>query len=145
MENLQFVVWYQDYRTRYFRHHKDACSTANADHKQLAFALPSAARVVQDILERTGSNSLPTSLAHDGSVSDASSGIPNQNNSFRYSRENSFRYECSRVSATFFKPGAEKELSLDSAMRDGVLRELSHSAHPDVVSLASSTLSFNVA
>jgi hypothetical protein len=42
------------------------------------------------------------------------------------------RAECARIVATFFKPGAPKELSLDADVRDGVLRELSRNTHPDV-------------
>lgn len=45
-----------------------------------------------------------------------------------------FRDECARIVATFFTPGAAKELSLDANVRDTVVRNLTWNTHPDVVS-----------
>jgi hypothetical protein len=44
-----------------------------------------------------------------------------------------FRDECMRIIATFFRPEASKELNLDAALKDDVLRNLDHSTHPDIV------------
>jgi hypothetical protein len=43
-----------------------------------------------------------------------------------------FRDECERIVATFFAPNTRKELSLDSDIRDTVLRRLLKNTHPDV-------------
>ncbi|EIN10938.1 hypothetical protein PUNSTDRAFT_112727 [Punctularia strigosozonata HHB-11173 SS5] len=42
-----------------------------------------------------------------------------------------FRSECQLVLATFVRPGAPKELSLESLVRDTVLRDLAWNTHPD--------------
>jgi hypothetical protein len=52
-----------------------------------------------------------------------------------------FRLECMRVIATFLRPGARKELSLDAIVRDTAIRKLEHSTNPDVVSLPGSSVS----
>jgi hypothetical protein len=44
-----------------------------------------------------------------------------------------FKEECMRISFTFFRPEAPKELNLDASVRDDVLRGLRCSTHPDVV------------
>ncbi|OBZ70266.1 hypothetical protein A0H81_09756 [Grifola frondosa] len=43
-----------------------------------------------------------------------------------------FRAECARVAAAFLHPRAPKELPLDSALRDAILRDLTWNTHPDV-------------
>lgn len=45
-----------------------------------------------------------------------------------------FRDECARIVATFFRPGASKELSLSHEVRDTIVRHLTWNTHPDVVS-----------
>lgn len=46
-----------------------------------------------------------------------------------------FRDECQVIVATFFKPGAQKELTMDSNVRDTIIRDLTWNTHPDVVRL----------
>lgn len=43
-----------------------------------------------------------------------------------------FRGEALRIVATFFRPGAAKELALDEIVRDSVLKDLVWNTHPDV-------------
>lgn len=43
-----------------------------------------------------------------------------------------FREEALRIVATFFRPGAAKELALDEIVRDSVLKDLVWNTHPDV-------------
>ncbi|KAH9927283.1 uncharacterized protein B0H18DRAFT_292693 [Fomitopsis serialis] len=43
-----------------------------------------------------------------------------------------FRDECTRIVATFLRPDAAKELPLDPAVRDTVIRDLTWNTHPDV-------------
>lgn len=45
-----------------------------------------------------------------------------------------FRDECIRVARAFFGTGSDKELSIDGKTRDLLLRNLSQTSHPDVVS-----------
>ena len=45
-----------------------------------------------------------------------------------------YKKECMRIIATFLRPGAVKELSLDDDLRHTVIRNLAYSTHPDVVS-----------
>jgi hypothetical protein len=45
-----------------------------------------------------------------------------------------FYVECSRIIATFLSPGSPKELLLEDTVRDTVIRNLSLSCHPDIVS-----------
>lgn len=143
VENLQFIVWYQDYRARYFIQSKDP-RMSGVCSKELAFALPSSARAMHQImgesiqapsLVRSDAQSSPITETHTVG-SNGSSGTLNSSTPqlLHQQNEQRLRHECNRVIATFFKPGAEKELSLDSNMRDGVLRELASNTHPDVVS-----------
>jgi len=46
-----------------------------------------------------------------------------------------FKDECMRVVATFLRPDSPKELNLDAAIRDAIIRDLAQSTHPDVVSM----------
>ena len=45
-----------------------------------------------------------------------------------------FKQECMRIVATFLKPNSPKELNLDATVRDAIIRDLTHSTHPDIVS-----------
>jgi hypothetical protein len=48
-------------------------------------------------------------------------------------KDQPFRNETLQIVATFIRPHAKKELSLDADVRDELLRGLERTTHPDVV------------
>jgi hypothetical protein len=165
LENLQFVVWYQSYRARFFAlpdpvralspgasqtqfsfntspdpssideqlssfrsalHSVSETSTVtplsptarDADHPLYQDAVPSSPPLSPTIRMKFNHDRVPASPFH------AAPGIP--------LAKQPGRAECARIIATFFQPGAPKELSLDSDIRDAVLRGLAQNTHPDV-------------
>ncbi|KAI0940206.1 hypothetical protein AcV5_001377 [Taiwanofungus camphoratus] len=156
VENLQFVVWFQDYRRRFFAL-PDEIQASSPGPKSFTFAVPSAARTTARIDNskrqadalRHGAGapmmadpSSPVSASfprsHSGHLSAPDSPLVQQ--SFPASRgpglaqagEQPFREECMRIVATFLRPGAAKELPLDPALRDAVIRDLTWNTHPDI-------------
>ncbi|KAF8872757.1 hypothetical protein BD779DRAFT_1571792 [Infundibulicybe gibba] len=84
LETLQFIVWFQDYRKRYFQ--VTAPQEAHGLGEQdFAFATPSYAEV-----DRRATESLDEPLLE----------------------------ECMRILATFIRPGAVKELTIDAVVRE---------------------------
>ncbi|OCH94496.1 hypothetical protein OBBRIDRAFT_123127 [Obba rivulosa] len=179
LENLHFVVWFQDYRRRFFALPADK-QALSPGPTEFNFAMPTpartAARIAEsmhhaDVLRRKASvspvaalllpahspvspitpitpisqfsstaSAAPSTLSNASRTSSRTShSAPAQENSPREGpspalrpHEQPFREECARIVATFFCPGAAEELSLDSALRDAVIRDLTWNTHPDV-------------
>ncbi|RDB19917.1 hypothetical protein Hypma_012964 [Hypsizygus marmoreus] len=144
VENLQFLVWFQDYRSRYLRLHPVA--KISGPENEFTFGAPSCART-----ERLAAESLAKlegmNQESDQSTSPATASplvLPSQYttmtpstststlNKSADSHETHFCAECQRIIATFLSPGAPKELSLDATVRDTVIRNLGSSCHPDI-------------
>ncbi|KAF5387870.1 hypothetical protein D9615_000839 [Tricholomella constricta] len=152
VENLQFLVWFQDYRERYLR---SPHTQANPAREYVEFGAPNRAQT-----ERRAAESLAklaeagkedfVGLSYlkspDDAVSPTSSSLmlpPHYTQltlpplAFTVSKTNDpgshmFRTECLRAVATFLSPGATKELPLEAIVRDTAIRNLSLDFHPDV-------------
>ncbi|KAF8076809.1 hypothetical protein FPV67DRAFT_1777227 [Lyophyllum atratum] len=155
VENLQFLVWFQDYRERYLKFTRKQTSPS---HDDFAFRTPSRARTEQRAaeslarlqvdIEELGKDDAeepsPTSPADAPSPTSPSPMLPPKYTQLStpplaYTIPKSsdadshrFRAECERAVATFLSPLASKELSLDAIVRDTVIRNLSLDCHPDV-------------
>ncbi|OSX59506.1 hypothetical protein POSPLADRAFT_1075641 [Postia placenta MAD-698-R-SB12] len=155
VENLQFVVWFQDYRER-FMALPDKLQASSPGRTDFAFAVPSPARTAQrvadsmrqaDQLRRADASTSPI-LSRNPSHGRSRSSSDERNSTAHSpfmsrddpphasitpeSRQQPFRKEGMRIVATFFKPGAAKELPLDPVVRDTVIRDLTWNTHPDV-------------
>ncbi|KAG6919756.1 hypothetical protein DXG01_001590 [Tephrocybe rancida] len=150
VENLQFLVWFQDYRERYIKFSQDPTTPSG---NAFGFESPSRAKAEDRPEERIanlektgeggGSSEPPVSPASPADATSPTSLSPMlpplytqlAMPSFTHSKSNdsnTFRNDCSRAVATFLTPGATKELLLDAIVRDTVIRNLSTSCHPDV-------------
>ncbi|QRW02332.1 regulator of G protein signaling domain protein [Ceratobasidium sp. AG-Ba] len=127
LENLQFIVWYHDYRARFFD--LPAEQQALSPSPLLDHHSPTPGRY------RGESASPSTTTTADWGFSPTSSSwsqwsplpptpVPLRNQPFRT--------ETLHIVATFLRPHAKKELSLDADVRDELLRELEKTTHPDV-------------
>ncbi|KAL6307174.1 hypothetical protein BKA93DRAFT_823638 [Sparassis latifolia] len=119
LEHLQFVVWFQDYRARFLALPEEI-QAASPGPKQFTFALPTPARTAQRVAATSTDGRVPAAPFP---------GLPTVT-------EQPFRDECERIVATFLHPGAPKELPLEPALRDTLLRALSWNTHPDAFLLA---------
>ncbi|KAL5529973.1 hypothetical protein ACEPAF_6230 [Sanghuangporus sanghuang] len=124
LENLQFIVWYRDYRKRFeaLSPEEQARSPSLQHGKPEAFkprygTTPLSLDICPDIL--AGNNSRRPSLKKTSGYSDSQP----------------FRNEVQNILATFFAPNSRKELSLSSQMRDTVIKKSSSTTHPDVFAL----------
>ncbi|KDQ64127.1 hypothetical protein JAAARDRAFT_52120 [Jaapia argillacea MUCL 33604] len=162
LENLHFIIWYQDYRRRFLALPPDVQATSPGPGRSEFFSplkrsygdqkfMPS-----ETSLSRTKSASMsissstallsptlsisPTLLTPPYSLpmSAASSTgaplhpLPKVAETFSDPASQPFREECSRVVSAFLRPGARKELNIDSDLRDDVLKDLMWTTHPDV-------------
>lgn len=80
-----------------------------------------------------GDTSLHQTEAYSSHAHLLSPTYPPAQNRLVYPSAQPFREETENILATFIVPGTKKELSLTSEMRDAVIKELSHTTHPDVV------------
>ncbi|KAB5594185.1 Regulator of G protein signaling domain containing protein [Ceratobasidium theobromae] len=117
LENLQFIVWYHDYRARFF---------ALSEEEQAYSPAPTRTRLGSP--SSTHAPTLPSSARSSWTPwsprSVPTSPIPPKNQPFRT--------ETLQIIATFIRPKAKKELSLDADVRDELLHNLERSTHPDV-------------
>ncbi|KAG9124141.1 hypothetical protein FRC07_012685 [Ceratobasidium sp. 392] len=125
LENLQFIVWYHDYRTRFL-----ALPTELQSLSPSPLGSPHAPTPDQ---YRNEPLSSPT-LLNEWPVSPSSpwaqwSPLPPTPVPLR---DQPFRTETLQIVATFLRPNAKKELSLDADVRDELLRGLERTTHPDV-------------
>jgi hypothetical protein len=139
LENLQFVVWYQSYRQRFFAL-PDATRALSPGKAETEFSFNDAPNQSTHGKRMFKFDSFGQSTQTSGSHTDMSShddplrSLITPLGSALTSREarQPFRDECERIVATFFSPNALKELSLSSDVRDAVLRDLEQNTHPDV-------------
>ncbi|KZT29452.1 hypothetical protein NEOLEDRAFT_1128211 [Neolentinus lepideus HHB14362 ss-1] len=164
LENLLFVVWYQNYRDRFFSlpaHEQARSQGSSAAH--FPFSPPSYARTEQCLAQSkrhaTVSSARSTltysSEMHILKPSTSVDGLPVPERSATLSSyavplstspslsgvvavgsdpgTQPFRDEVAKAVATFLRPGSEKELSLDSRLRDAVISDLMWNTHPDVL------------
>ncbi|KAJ3487245.1 hypothetical protein NLI96_g3678 [Meripilus lineatus] len=154
LENLHFVVWFQDYRKRFFELPQEI-QDLSPGTSQFVFSIPCPAKTAQRIADSKKNFAwfFPSRSSHledRGAMSP--SPYPDTSASFSLSQPSSpmlpskapapvfiprpeiqpFRDECQAAVATFFKPGASKELSLDSNLRDSIVRDLAWNTHPNV-------------
>ena len=160
VENLQFVVWFQDYRRRFFELPLETQSLSPGP-SEFSFSLPCPAKTAQRIVDSKKNYTWIVTSAGEysprnpldlrspvfstyASYPDAPFPISQPNSPLLASvtpapfivpkpAKQPFRQECQAVVATFFKPGAPKELTLDSNVRDAIIRDLTWNTHPDVV------------
>ncbi|KAG8741987.1 hypothetical protein FRC10_002145 [Ceratobasidium sp. 414] len=130
LENLQFIVWYHDYRARFLALPADLQSLSPPPDSSPT-PLPSP----HPPENYKGDLSSPSTTLSDWGLSPSSSSwsqwspLPSTPVPLR---EQPFRTETLQVVATFFRPNAKKELSLDADVRDELLRKLVKTTHPDV-------------
>ncbi|KAG8768050.1 hypothetical protein FRC12_005862 [Ceratobasidium sp. 428] len=131
LENLQFIVWYHDYRSRFLALPAELQSLSPSPLLSTAPA-PTPDRY------RTDPTS-PLTPASEWPLSPSSPSwsqwSPVTPTSHVPLRDQPFRTETLQVVATFLRPNAKKELSLDADVRGELLRALERTTHPDVVSL----------
>ncbi|KAG9101394.1 hypothetical protein FS749_007482 [Ceratobasidium sp. UAMH 11750] len=131
LENLQFIVWYHDYRARFLALPADAQSLSPPPTSSSPTTPP---RPPTPENYKKGFSS-PSTATSDWGLSPSSSSwsqwsplpptpVP--------LRDQPFRAETLQIVATFFRPNAKKELSLDADVRDELLRGLVKTTHPDV-------------
>ncbi|THH31920.1 hypothetical protein EUX98_g2278 [Antrodiella citrinella] len=161
VENLQFVVWYQSYRTRFLEITKQPKCVATA----FTFCTPDAARMEERVRQSERMFDAWTGAGQDGEApppvtpispisphSDVNSTSPlttfpttvagreqQATVSFRlmnrevdYLNNLPLKNEYSAVVKTFIQSGSPKELSLSDEMREMVLRDATWNTHPDV-------------
>lgn len=124
------------------RHHKPSASADTSISK--ATLVSPKLREQSEVTESTTPNYVPTPIT--GTINPLALRIPSSPlssvnldserivSAITLGNELPFREECMRAAATFLRPQASKELNLDAAVRDDVLRKLDYSTHPDVVS-----------
>jgi hypothetical protein len=126
---LQFIVWYHDYRDRFFA--LPAIQQARSPSPLLSPHPPT-----PDRYKSTPSS--PTTSATEWAISPSSASSWAQWSPLLQTptplRDQPFRTETLQIVATFLRPNAKKELSLDADVRDELLRGLERSTHPDIVS-----------
>ncbi|KAF8602587.1 hypothetical protein BDV93DRAFT_523956 [Ceratobasidium sp. AG-I] len=133
LENLQFIVWYHDYRGRFFAlsSEQQAFSPSPLSYAAQQSPLPTPDRY-KSVPPSPATSS--TQWALSPSSASSSSWAP-------WSpitpppvalRDQPFRAETLSIVATFLRQNAKKELTLDADVRDEVLRGLERSTHPDV-------------
>ncbi|KAF9819507.1 hypothetical protein IEO21_02115 [Rhodonia placenta] len=136
----------------------DKLQASSPGRTDFAFAVPSPARTAQrvadsmrqaDQLRRADASTSPALSKNPSSEQGRSSSSSDDRNSTAHSpfmsrddpphasitpesKQQPFRKEGMRIVATFFKPGAAKELPLDPVVRDTVIRDLTWNTHPDV-------------
>lgn len=129
MENLQFIVWYHDYRARFLALPLEQQALSPSP----LFA--SCSPVPEQYLREPTSPSTATTVDWGRSPLSSSwsqwSPVPPTPVTLR---DQPFRIETLQIVATFLRPNAKKELSLDADVRDELLRGLERTTHPDVVS-----------
>ncbi|PCH40785.1 hypothetical protein WOLCODRAFT_99298 [Wolfiporia cocos MD-104 SS10] len=160
LENLQFIVWYHNYRSRFLALPGEA-QTSGSRHRE-PISLPSAAKTAQRVVDSkhrvekfrcsqgVSQASPPAQLIECPTASSTVFSLQSNTESALRSpllerdhkvhaglqavplAEQPFRADCSRIVATFLTPGAAKELPLDPAVRDTAIRNLTWSTHPDV-------------
>ncbi|KAG6811907.1 hypothetical protein H0H92_005305 [Tricholoma furcatifolium] len=153
VENLQFIVWFQDYRQRYINAFGNS---TDLSEDGFVFNSPSRARTEERAeasianLQKVqtgerhslGLPATPTTSNDPLSPTSLSPMLPVQDTQFSLlpsgaSKSNdsdlaNFRAECSRAVATFLTPNSKKELTLDSVIRETVIRNLALlDCHPD--------------
>ncbi|KAG8699670.1 hypothetical protein FRC09_006466, partial [Ceratobasidium sp. 395] len=128
LENLQFIVWYHDYRSRFLALPTELQSLSPSP-------LLSTAPTPTPDRYRTDPTS-PLTPASEWLLSPSPSAwsqwSPVTPTSHVPLRDQPFRTETLQVVATFLRPNAKKELSLDADVRDELLRALERTTHPDV-------------
>ncbi|KAG5648704.1 hypothetical protein DXG03_000051 [Asterophora parasitica] len=144
VENLQFVVWFQDYRERYFKSH----AQASPAREEFAFSSPNSAKTerqaeeslarldqarIEESKEPPSPNpTSPSPLLPPHYSPLALPPLTHTVSTNSDSETQRLNTECQRAVATFLSPGSSKELLLDATVRDTVIRNLSLDCHPDV-------------
>ncbi|EMD40355.1 hypothetical protein CERSUDRAFT_91071 [Gelatoporia subvermispora B] len=171
IENLHFIVWFQDYRRRFFALPPED-QALSPGPTEFSFSTPSPARTAAVIAESKqhaavlrhkasttssavllfsgGPNPPPPSPTTPASSSSGTftSAVSDASTASTHSAHEDverggpppalrphaqpLRAECTRAVATFFAPSAPEELTLDSALRDAIIRDLTWNTHPNV-------------
>ncbi|KAL5527843.1 hypothetical protein ACEPAG_6644 [Sanghuangporus baumii] len=169
LENLQFIVWYQDYRKRFEALSPEEQALSPSPHvsgddedagpvfqynpssgafKSSEYNQPNTSSYVSRDPEygkpevsksRSGTTPLSLDICPDILAGNNSRRPPLKKTS-SYSDTRPFYSEVQNILATFFVPSSRKELSLSSEMRDTIIKESSRTTHPDVFALAYETI-----
>jgi hypothetical protein len=145
LQDLQFVVWYQQYRQRFLGLPHELQATSPPPFKtEFSLDTPVSPRSSGPLVPISPISArwepitplapvASTAAVHRASFASGATTAADPRSSSLSSRPLlPFADECARVVATFFRPSAKKELALHADVRDAVVRNLVHSTHPDV-------------
>ncbi|KAK0230238.1 hypothetical protein IW262DRAFT_386667 [Armillaria fumosa] len=116
LANLQFVVWYRDYRQRFLKLKNNQSPTHSKNDMHAGPYIPISSSPSKDIdkpLPAPPPVYLPPVLSPIGN-------------------DQALRDECMNVVSTFLLPGAPKALLLDAGLRDELIKKLATNCDPDV-------------
>ncbi|KAJ1309290.1 hypothetical protein OPQ81_004952 [Rhizoctonia solani] len=139
LENLQFIVWYHDYRERFFalKAEEQALSPSPAKTSSyLASPTPTYSQSKASTPDSPWTSGWALSPTSTSSVTSWSPWSPISVSSPTPIRDQPFREETLQIVATFIRPGAKKELNLDMEVREELLRGLEKTTHPEVFAAA---------
>ncbi|KAG7447692.1 uncharacterized protein BT62DRAFT_930717 [Guyanagaster necrorhizus] len=136
LANLQFVVWYQDYRKRFSELHDrqslkrrdesissiTSCSSLASNISHSKHDIPSGPYVPIPSNDPDNPLPIPPPISLPPVLSSSSPAI----------NDRALREECMNVISTFLAPDAPKALKLDAGLRDDVVRRLATNCDPDV-------------
>ncbi|KAJ7573864.1 hypothetical protein C8J56DRAFT_1173187 [Mycena floridula] len=147
LENLHFVVWYQDYRKRYLETTKalESYTEPNTTTASVYSYLDNDSTWDAEISPPQSAMTTPTSGTFPGAMSSvthllsAAAPFGRQNKILSSGtkerleqQQGDFKDECHRIIATFLRPGAAEELNMDSRMRDTLMKKIMTGSHPDI-------------
>ncbi|CAE6522724.1 unnamed protein product [Rhizoctonia solani] len=134
LENLQFIIWYLDYQHRFFAlsAEEQALSPPVARPSNLMPPTPTYGHGKMSPLDSHSPSDWALSPTSSSSTSSWSPWSPISIPSPVPLKDQPFRNETLQIVATFIRPGAKKELNLDTDVKEELLRGLEKSTHPDV-------------
>ncbi|KAK0491542.1 hypothetical protein IW261DRAFT_95387 [Armillaria novae-zelandiae] len=133
LANLQFVVWYQDYRQRFFKLKNNQAPTYQNE------SIISFSSLISNISHSKHDMHSGSYIPISSSPSkDADKPLPALPPVYLppvlspIGNDQALRDECMNVISTFLLPGAPKALLLDAGLRDELIRKLATNCDPDV-------------
>ncbi|PBK93894.1 hypothetical protein ARMGADRAFT_109612 [Armillaria gallica] len=133
LANLQFVVWYQDYRQRFFKLNSKQIAT-HRDESIISFSSLTS-NISHSKHDIHSGPYIPVSSSLSKDVDKPLPALPPVYLPPVFSpvgNDRALRDECMSVISTFLLPGAPKALLLDAELRDELVRKLATNCDPDV-------------